>query len=172
VLATKVLIFGNSASGKSTLARHLHQVQNLAHLDLDSIAWLPADSPTTAPERMPLSESMEAVKPFLDAHSNWVIEGCYGDLIEPLSLHASKVIFMNLSIEQCLANAKNRPWEPHKYSTKAEQDANLDMLLEWISGYENRKDTFSKQEHLRIFDAFPRAKKILNGMPTLNGSTP
>jgi adenylate kinase family enzyme len=33
------LLFGNSGSGKSTLASHLSSA-TMAHLDLDSLAWL------------------------------------------------------------------------------------------------------------------------------------
>jgi adenylate kinase family enzyme len=37
----KVLVFGNSGSGKSTYARALAARKGLAHLDLDSIVWEP-----------------------------------------------------------------------------------------------------------------------------------
>jgi transcriptional regulator with AAA-type ATPase domain len=35
----KVLVYGNSGSGKSTYARALAAQHGLAHLDLDSIFW-------------------------------------------------------------------------------------------------------------------------------------
>ena len=37
----KLVIFGNSASGKSSLAKKLAEQAQLAHLDLDTLAWLP-----------------------------------------------------------------------------------------------------------------------------------
>jgi adenylate kinase family enzyme len=37
----KVLVFGNSGSGKSTYARALAARESLIHLDLDSIVWEP-----------------------------------------------------------------------------------------------------------------------------------
>ena len=45
-MMNKVLIFGNSASGKSTLALKLASQYKLAHLDLDTIAWQASKSPT------------------------------------------------------------------------------------------------------------------------------
>ena len=36
----RIVIFGNSGSGKSTLAKDIAHNQNLAHLDLDTLAWL------------------------------------------------------------------------------------------------------------------------------------
>jgi len=35
----KILIFGNSSEGKTTLAKELSLQNNLAHLDLDTLAW-------------------------------------------------------------------------------------------------------------------------------------
>jgi len=64
---------------------------------------------------------------------------------------ASEIYFLNLSVEKCQENARNRAWEPHKYISKETQDKNLSMLLEWISDYDNRKDVFSKVEHVKKF---------------------
>lgn len=49
----KILIFGNSDAGKSTLANKLVKQYDIAHWDLDSIAWLPV----VPAERKPLAGS-------------------------------------------------------------------------------------------------------------------
>ena len=153
----KIIIFGNSASGKSTLAKKLSKQANAAHLDLDLFAWLP----TTPPSRMPISESMHKIEDFMSSHQAWVIEGCYADLLEQIAPRASEMIFLNLPLSLCLQNAKSRPWEPHKYKTKEAQDANLAMLCEWIADYENRDDAFSKQSHQALFESFEGQKTML-----------
>ena len=135
----KIVIFGNSGSGKSTLAKKLNMQFNIAHYDLDNIAWLP----TSPPERMPLDQSIKAIEAFTDQNEGWVIEGCYGDLLELVLPAATEVIFLNLPIERCIENARNRPWEAHKYKSKQEQDANLENLINWIQEYESRDDIFS-----------------------------
>ena len=122
----KVLIFGNSGSGKSTLAKELCDSESLAHLDLDTLAW----EATVPPERRPLNESAEGIQIFIDSNDGWVIEGCYADLLEKALPFSNEIIFMNLPIETCILNAKNRNWEPHKYESKEAQDANLDMLID------------------------------------------
>lgn len=150
----RILIFGNSGSGKSTLARELMQSHQLAHLDLDELAW--AD--TQPPQRAALKDSLAAIRRFTDANANWVIEGCYTDLLELIAPKASELIYLNLPIEDCIENARNRPWEPHKYASKAAQDENLDMLISWIAEYESRDDVFSQRAHQALYDNFEGKK--------------
>jgi len=153
---SKVVIFGNSGSGKSTLATELALKNQLAHLDLDTIAW----KASITPERQTVLESSKSINDFLIAHNNWVIEGCYADLLEIVTHKADEVIFLNLPVSACVANAKNRPWEPHKYKSKEAQDENLDMLIDWISQYTSRSDTFSKVAHEKLFREFQGKKTM------------
>ncbi|MEP0356767.1 MAG: AAA family ATPase [Paraglaciecola sp.] len=146
----KIVIFGNSGSGKSTLAKHLSKKEGLAHLDLDTIAWLP----TNPPQRKPLTDAEYEIYNFTNNHDSWVIEGCYSDLLELTLDSATEIIFMKLSIQDCIANAKQRPWESHKYASIEDQDANLNMLIEWISEYTNRRDSFSYTAHQALFQKF------------------
>ena len=155
----KVVIFGNSASGKSTFAKKLAKQYQLAHLDLDTLAWLPASSPETPPQRQDIAVSVAKINDFISQQPSWVIEGCYSDLLSHTLELCTEVVFLNLPVEDCITNAKNRPWEPHKYHSKAEQDANLPMLIDWIAQYESRDDTFSKSAHQSLYAKF-NGKKI------------
>lgn len=164
----KVLIFGNSGSGKSTLASSMAKENNIAHMDLDTIAWLPS----MPPQRMPIEQSHKHIKLFTKQNENWVIEGCYSDLLQLVIGDASEIIFLNLPVEVCVENAKARPWEAHKYESKKAQDANLPMLIDWIRQYENRSDTFSKKAHLHLFAQFAGAKKQYTSLKDLNSINP
>lgn len=152
----KILIFGNSGSGKSTLAKQLSTDEGLAHLDLDTIAWLPS----IPPERESLSVSNEKIEQFVQENKKWVIEGCYSDLLNLASPFANEMIFLNLSVEKCIEHCRERPWEPHKYKTKQDQDKNLEMLIDWIRQYPVRTDEFSLLAHQKLFDEFKRKKTI------------
>ena len=155
---SNILIFGNSGSGKSTLAKSLCKSKGLAHLDLDSLAW----EATTPPERKKLNASQKEIINFIQRNDSWVIEGCYTDLLELVESYSSEIIFMNLPIEECISNAKSRPWEPHKYESKQAQDKNLDMLIDWISLYKERDDTFSMLAHQNFYDNYSGKKQIIN----------
>jgi adenylate kinase family enzyme len=155
-LARYVLV-GNSSSGKSTLATRLARRDGCAHLDLDTLAW----SPETPPRRRALAESIRDITSFMGAHDRWVIEGCYADLLEAPLTRCTRLLFLNPGTEACLANARARPWEPHKYPSKAAQDANLAMLLDWIREYATRDDVFSLAAHRALFDGFGGEKTEL-----------
>jgi adenylate kinase family enzyme len=147
----KVLVFGNSGSGKSTYARAVAAEHGLTHLDLDSIVWEPGQ---VAVQRAPESVAA-ALHDFIESHPGWIIEGCYGDLVESASVHCTQLVFLNPGLDVCQANNMRRPWEPDKYSSKEEQDAMLAALQSWVAGYYHRDDAWSYAAHRRIFDAFP-----------------
>jgi len=150
----RILIFGNSGSGKSTMAKALSVEHSLAHLDLDSLAWEATDPPT----RKAIAESAEAIQAFLNSNDGWVIEGCYGDLLSLVAEHAEKVVFLNPGVEQCIANCRSRPWEPYKYPSQKAQDENLQILIEWVRQYTQRDDEFSLQSHRALYDRFDGEK--------------
>ena len=152
----RIVIFGNSGAGKSTLARELAESKGLSHFDLDTVAW----RPVSPPERRPVDESRQEIESFIEANIGWVIEGCYSDLLEIALPKASEIIFLNLPVETCIANAKKRPWEPHKYESKQAQDANLGMLIDWIAHYSERDDTFSQSSHEALFNSYDGKKTM------------
>ncbi len=153
----KILIFGNSGSGKSTLAEKLSVSNDSAHLDLDTLAWLP----TVPPIRESLAKSREKIETFTSRNHNWIIEGCYTDLLEVVSPEATEIIYLNLPVELCIENARRRPWEPHKYTSKEAQDENLNMLIEWITQYMKRDDEFSYKSHMKFYASFPGKKSMV-----------
>lgn len=150
----KVLVYGNSGSGKTSYARALADESGLAHLDLDSIVWEPGK---IAVQRDP--QAVEAsLSAFVARHPAWVIEGCYGDLVQSVAAHCTRLVFLNPGVEACLANNLRRPWEPHKYASMEAQDALLANLQSWVAGYYDRDDAWSYQAHRRIFDQHQNAK--------------
>lgn len=160
----KILIFGNSGSGKSTFAKALSAKHGLAHLDLDTLAW----QATEPPQREPLAVSQSQITEFTALNNAWVIEGCYSDLLEMALPFSNEMIYMNLPIASCIENARNRPWEPHKYPSKEAQDRNLDMLVEWIADYSVRTDTFSEAAHHALYENYAGSKRmILRNQTTL-----
>ncbi len=164
----RVAILGNSGSGKSTLAHWLAQSANLAVLDLDSVAWEP-DQPAVA-RSSALAEA--DVAKFCITHTRLVLEGCYGNLIEAAFQFRPFLIFLNPGLRSCTAHCLNRPWEPHKYTSKQEQDANLPFLLSWVAEYYTRDGPMSLGAHRAVFAKYPGRKVELQHVPRLSPPEP
>lgn len=149
----KIVLLGNAGAGKSTMAKRLIGDRAIARLSLDEIAWNPGV------ERKPLAESIALLEEFIHQHDQWIIEGCYSDLVEAALPHCSELRFLNPGVEVCVAHCRQRPWEPEKFASAAEQQAMLDNLIDWVKAYDHRTDEFGLQRHRAIFDAFPGKKQ-------------
>lgn len=160
----RVAILGNSGSGKTTLANWLARSADLAVLDLDSVAWEP-DQPAVA---RPSAHAEAEVTRFCAAHAGWVLEGCYGNLIQAALQFQPFLIFLDPGPESCAAHCVNRPWEPHKYRSKQEQDANLQFLLSWVAEYYTREGPMSRNAHRAVFDQYSGRKVELRRVPQLD----
>jgi adenylate kinase family enzyme len=150
----RLLIMGNSGSGKSWRARALAAQHALVHLDLDTIVWEPGQ---IAVPRTPEQVRAELLA-FVTGHDAWVAEGCYGHLVEVALPYCSELVFMNPGLAACLQNNRRRPWEPHKYASMEAQQDKLPFLLEWVAGYYTREDAMSYACHRRLFDGFAGAR--------------
>lgn len=157
-------ILGNSGSGKSTLGRWLARSAGLAVLDLDTVAWEP-DQPAV-PRPPALAEAEVAA--FCARQPRWVIEGCYANLIEAAFPFAPRLIFLNPGLESCTAHCRSRPWEPHKYRSREEQDANLPPLLQWVAEYYTRDGPMSLRAHEAVFAAYAGPKVECRRVPQLS----
>lgn len=159
----KVLVYGNSGSGKSAYAHALATRHGLVHLDLDSIVWEPGK---IAVQRDPQSIA-ESLMEFISSHADWVIEGCYGELVRSAAAHCTQLVFLNPGLEACHANNRRRPWEPHKYSSVEEQNSMLPTLQSWVAEYYSRDDAWSYKAHRVLFDQHPGAKVEYTVLPSL-----
>jgi adenylate kinase family enzyme len=159
----RIVVFGNSGSGKSTYAAHLARIGQTTHLDLDTLVW----EPGRIAIRRPDSAVEQDLERFLETHGRWVIEGCYSEWVELASKRCTELVFLNPGEAVCLAHCRARPWEPHKYASPAEQDEMLAYLLGWVKGYSSRDESCSLVRHERLFRSFGGNKRELNVPPEL-----
>ncbi len=162
----RVAIVGNSGSGKSTLASQIAAAHGVASLDLDTVAWEPG--------KIAVPRSAEAsaagVRAFCSSHDRWIVEGCYARLVQQALEHSPILLLIDPGVEACVANCRNRPWEPHKYASKAEQDEKLTFLLSWVREYYSRDDDLSLTAHQSLFETYrgPKLRLAHRDAPLLD----
>ena len=149
----KIILMGNAGAGKSTLARKLMGGNRVPRLSLDQVAF------AGGAERRPLADSLADVRRFREAYASWIIEGCYADILQLILPECDELIFLNPGVEACRVHCRARPWEPEKFGSREEQDANLENLIGWVAAYETREDEYGLKRHRALFDAFAGKKR-------------
>lgn len=155
----RLLILGNSGSGKSFLARRLAAERGLPHLDLDTLVWESGEIAIGRPV-----EAVEGDLAAFAAGERWVIEGCYEGYLELALPRCTEFLYLDPGLEACLENTRRRPWEPHKYADPADQERMLPMLLGWVAAHYQRDDAWSHAAHLRTFEAHGGPKRRLRSL--------
>ena len=163
-----VSIIGNAGSGKSTLAGRMARANASRLLDLDSIFWEPGK--VAVPRAA--ADAAADLRQFCEVPARWVVEGCYADLIRQSLPHGPYLVFLDPGLDQCMANCRARPWEPHKYRSKAEQDAKLAFLLQWVAAYYTRDGDMSWAEHQRVYERYDGPKLHLQRLPDADFKLP
>lgn len=148
----RIAVYGNSGSGKTTMARRLADEFDLPCLLLDDLTW------SEWAVRKPLPQALK-IDEFINAHPQWVMEGCYADLIEAVLPHCTELRFLNPGLDACVDNCRKRPWEPDKYPTIEAQNEMLETLIEWVQDFETRPDDCGLTRHRKVFDGFQGPKK-------------
>lgn len=148
----RIIIYGNAGSGKTTLARKMAESDRLPILALDRIAW------GKEQVRRPLRETLDDLQRFMASSESWIIEGCYGDLIEAAVPSCTELHLLNPGVETCVARCRARPWDPDKFADAVAQAAMLETLLAWVRQYPTRDDEFGLARHRAIFDRFTGRK--------------
>ena len=99
----RILIVGNSGSGKSWLAETLSRSLLCRAVDLDALHWEPGgyDRPRDRDGAIAMTRR-EA------AGTRWNIEGVYGWLASEAAPRATLLVWLDLPVAECLANVEGR----------------------------------------------------------------
>ena len=160
----RLILLGNAGAGKSTMALRMIGDMPIPRLSLDQIAW------DEGPKRRSLEISLRLLNEFIESNKEWVIEGCYSDLVEAALPHCTELRFLNPGIEVCVAHCHRRPWEPEKFSSPKDQAAMLAQLVHWVRQYETREDEYGLKRHRQVFDCFPGRKREYTSVDSYSGA--
>ncbi|GAB3252934.1 P-loop NTPase family protein [Chitinimonas naiadis] len=151
----RIALLGNAGSGKSTLAGQLADRYRIPVLDLDTLVWEPGQIAVPRDAGLVRGDVLR----YCQGHADWIIEGCYADLVAIVLVHQPELLLLDPGEAACLQHCRARPWEPHKYASRAEQDAKLDFLLAWVRDYYVRDGDMSLAGHLALYRAYSGPKR-------------
>ena len=121
----KLVIIGNSGSGKSTVAKHIAAATGLPAHDLDLIHWHDDGSKRDEVESKALVERISSAP-------TWIIEGMYGWLAEVALIEATAPIWTDLIWSECRNGLLERGLR--RGMTLKDQE----NLFAWAADYWNR----------------------------------
>ncbi|SFW74044.1 Adenylate kinase [Sinomicrobium oceani] len=133
----KILLFGASGSGTTTLGKEIEKRTDFRHLDVDDYYW----KRTTPPyrEKIPLAERNENLKADFNASANVVLSGSMVSWGKEWETVFDLAVFIRLENNERMRRLKKR--EAQRYGEKLLTDEktrqNSVAFLEWAAQYEN-----------------------------------
>lgn len=145
---SKVVIVGNSGSGKSWLGQRLAQCFRVPCVGLDEVFWEPGGYCVKRAE-VEVEDRLREVQ----SMSAWVVEGVFGHLAERVTPHADLLVFLDLPWTECCANLMQRGSESSRQLDAASAEANFQRLLQWAANYETRSGKASRSYHEHLYES-------------------
>ena len=133
----KILIFGASGSGTTTLGKELEKKSDFVHLDADDFYWRKTEEPFT--EKVPLIERNEKIKIDFQKNKNVIISGSMVSWGKEWETSFDLAIFIYLDNEIRMERLKKREFQ--RYGEKLLMDKarqqNYNAFISWANQYEN-----------------------------------
>lgn len=145
----KILIIGNSGSGKTWLGKRLANTLHQEAISLDSIVWEPGGY-----NQKRSQETVSAELHHLANKEMWIVEGVFGALAETLLPYADVLIFLDMPWDICKTSLLERGSESAKQHDKARAEQNFNALIQWASEYDIRQSKNSHRFHQQLFTRF------------------
>lgn len=139
-IPTRLVVIGNSGSGKSTFAKRVSATLGIRTHDLDILC-------RHVDGRKRGEDDARALVAEVAAGAGWVIEGVFPSLVEVAFRRATALVWLDLSWDDCQAGLLQRG--PHY----AMDPSNHNDLLAWEAAHWGRRSTPAQ-----LFDAFGGSK--------------
>ncbi len=159
-MTQRIAITGNAGSGKSYLARRLAAIYQVSALDLDDLFWQRPGDYTVKRRHDELAAMVQTER----EKEAWIVEGVYGELIEPFLASAEQLVWLDLPWSVCLQRITARQ-TARGLPTNCES---FNALVNYAAAYWHRTDGRSHAGHRRLFDAFVGEKHRLTSADALN----
>jgi adenylate kinase family enzyme len=148
-MSSRIVIIGNSGSGKSYLAESLSTIYSVPVVHLDKLFWMPGGFN----EKRPKDETRNTVE-LKRKEDSWIVEGVFGELAELFLPQAQSLIFLDMDWPICRTGLLARGSESSKQLEAVKAEINFEKLLLWAEQYWARTNSCSHSGHLQLFSNF------------------
>lgn len=152
----KIIILGNSGSGKTWLATRLSTILMVSIVHLDDLFWEPGRFDKKRNHR-----EVELLVKESKASSSWIVEGVFGELAQQYLDVAELLVWLDIDWHICKARLEERGSQSKMHLGREQSEEGLNQLLEWASCYSQRRDLRSHEGHKSLFEKFSRKKAQL-----------
>jgi adenylate kinase family enzyme len=152
-MLTRIVIIGNSGSGKSYLAESLSAIDSIPVIHLDRIFWMPCGFNEKRSEAEIKIEIKGKQK-----ENSWIVEGVFGELAEAFLPRTELLIFLDMDWTTCHIGLMMRGSESSRQLATAKAEENFSKLLLWAEQYWTRTNSCSYSAHLQLFSNFAGLK--------------
>ncbi|MFN9069066.1 MAG: AAA family ATPase [Bdellovibrionales bacterium] len=149
----RIVIIGNSGSGKSHLARQLSSKLGFQIIHFDEHFWEPGGF-----NKKRLPEIVHSEIKQLSLKEKWIMEGVFGDLAATALENATALIFLNKPWDECRSALLERGSESSKQLDPAVAEKNFKELMSWAEAYTQRENSRSLKGHTRLYTDFKGSK--------------
>lgn len=137
----KILIFGASGSGTTTLANEVAKNNAFVHLDVDDYYWKPTDPPFH--EKIPLDERNKNLTIDFYEYEKVIISGSMVSWRKEWESAFDLAVFIRLENDTRMERLRKREQERYGnlLKTNKQIQVNSAAFLEWANQYENQEFT-------------------------------
>ncbi|WP_299180849.1 AAA family ATPase [uncultured Aquimarina sp.] len=133
----KILIFGASGSGTTTLAKEIEKHANFIHLDVDDYYWKKTEPPFQ--KKVPRNERNKKLKLDFKKYENVVVSGSLVSWGKEWQTSFDFAVFIRLDNKERMDRLYKR--EKERYGEKILKDIEIQQnskaFLNWANQYEN-----------------------------------
>jgi adenylate kinase family enzyme len=167
----KILIFGASGSGTTTLGNQIAQKTDFIHLDVDAYYWKQTNPPFQ--EKIPLLERNENLRNDFNKYKNVVVTGSLVSWGKEWESAFDLAVFILLDNTIRMERLKKREIERYgnQLQTNQEIKKTSEAFLEWANQYENPNfDGRSLKIHINWIESLTCKVLKLNGKNSLDNN--
>lgn len=152
----RIIIIGNSGSGKTWLGNILSHRKEIPLFHMDAIRW---DNNGYEIRRSltDINKDLEAIK----KKDQWILEGVFGKMAQGCLPFSTKLIWLDLPWEDCKQNLLFRGPQFDDFLNPLEKEEALTQLIKWASEHESRNDANSWNFFKGLYNDFTNEKYYL-----------